>query len=118
MMAMKRKPGRMEKLKHVVKREGRALFAAGSVFVGVSTLLLIVESSWQAMPADWWRLALVVTFMALPEVFVKLQEADEPYLILFALAFREGFLYLPFFGPDLAGWVTKVRGLWKSLKRK
>lgn len=117
-MAKNRKSEHREKLMQVAKRETKALFAAAAIFAGVSIFLWIVQSSWEAMPADWWRLALAVTFMTLPEAFAKLKDADDPYVILFALAFRDGFLYLPVIGPDLAKWVTKTRKLWKIITRK
>jgi hypothetical protein len=118
MMVRKRKLGRIEKLKQVAKREARALFAAVAIFVGVSAFLWILGSSWEGMPVEWWRLALAATFLTLPEVCAKLQEANEPYVILFALAFRDGFFYLPFTGPGLAKWAAQARKLWEIIRHK
>lgn len=117
-MARKRKPTGMEKCRQILIREAKALFAGVSTFAGAATFFLIVDRSWGIVPADWWQMALAATLMCLPKVYAKLHESDEPYVILFALAFREGFLYLTFIAPDLSKWVTKMRGLWKDINRK
>ncbi len=98
--------------------EAKVLFLLLATAAGAVTFCLIVDQSWELGADKWHGLALAATLMGLPKVWRKLKNSKEPWLIRFALAFREGFLSLGLIAPEVSGWVTKVRGLWRNLGRK
>ncbi len=98
--------------------EAKALFLLLTTAAGAVTFCLIVDQSWGFGPDKWRWLALAAALMGLPNVWRKLKNSKEPWLIRFAQAYREGFLSLGLIAPEVSGWVTKVRGLWRNLGRK
>ena len=86
-----KKPQHNKKVRQIVMREGAALLVLMSMLSGTCALYW-ATSAILPIPNPNLILILIAGSMAnLPKVFSKIRSSQEPYIIRFALGFREGF---------------------------
>lgn len=82
------------KAKQIALREFSAFFILISVLAGTLAFFAVTKGSWDNLATSWYVLAIVATLLSLPKIYPKLAEYKGPYIIWFASAFREGFLFV------------------------
>lgn len=102
----------MQKLKtwfskknQVFKREFGVILIWAAILVGAVNFLIVVESSWDMLPNNWWWLVIAVATLSLPKTFKALKSSQDPVLVRFALAFRAGFFSI----SQLLPWLTESK---------
>ncbi len=119
---MKDSPARQRRIKKATRSIKREVFAAFSLFSTLAGALFfgyIAVQMTGTSQTTWPLLAVAGSIIALPKVFKKIKDSQEPYVIRFAHAFREGFV--PMYStaqnlPEFIGRLRTARGAAKSLK--
>ncbi len=114
-----RKKHLIKTIKQFFKKEWQPLFTYAAMVAGAAAFYLVIDRNMSIPSIDMKWLIIFIPLINLPKVFVKLKSYNQhqPYTIIFAKAFKEGFLSLPRFAPDLSKFGTILRRLSKNLKK-
>jgi len=108
---MKDSPARQRRIKKTTRTIKREVFAAFSLFSTLTGALFfgyIAVQMTGASQTTWPLLAVAGSIIALPKVFKKIKDSQEPYVIRFAHAFREGFVPMYSTAQNLPGLLNKL----------
>ena len=112
--------GTMQKFKtwfskenQVFRREFGVILIWAAILVGAVNFLIVVESSWDMLPNNWWWLVIAVATLSLPKTFKALKNNKDPVLVRFALAFRAGFFSISQLLPWLTEGKRRLITLWQ-----
>jgi hypothetical protein len=97
------------KVKKIIVSEGKVMFTGFSIFAGVWAFFEIVKESWDLSQVSLPWIIIAITIMRLPNVFVKMKESDDPYLIRFAKGFCDGFLGVQVIAPNISQWIISLK---------
>jgi hypothetical protein len=107
----------IKKVLQIARREVPALFIYVAMFAGAMAFCIVLGSYVGIEAANQRHWAVISSLNSLPKVYAKLKDKQVPFLILFAWAFREGFLSPASIAPNLSKLLTKARGFWRNVKR-